>query len=386
MIDFGIQRATFNSTIQGSAPYLKKKAFSHERYNWKEVNESISRHDAASDNFKLMRGGIIPKKEYLESYREVGTIKYRAQKSALYSLLQQGASLVLNKLDGTPSFEKLRAEISRFSGCQTVVSGYAAFGNDTSFGNHWDTHDVFALQLIGRKRWTIFKPTVVNPIFTQSSVGREHECADEPFMDIILEAGDLLYLPRGWWHTVSPAGSPTFHLAIGIYPPYIIDYITWLLGEHIQKCPSAGARMERTSTTLEPLSNLVQSLTREIFSDENQRRFIETFNASERLSSPYEIENFGQPTNPSIRMDAILKVNTFHITPDLDDHIIVNGTKLNLDKDAKLLIQLIIDLDSASVRQLCELLPGISGSKVLALATELIKEDILTYSYPTEPE
>ncbi len=95
------------------------------------------------------------------------------------------------------------------------------------FGVHWDTHDVMVIQLIGSKRWKVFKPTLPLPVYEQSSKHRQSECPSIPVFDGILEAGDLLYLPRGWWHVVTPFGE-TLHATIGMYAPTILHYLAWL--------------------------------------------------------------------------------------------------------------------------------------------------------------
>jgi ribosomal protein L16 Arg81 hydroxylase len=48
-------------------------------------------------------------------------------------------------------------------------------------------------------------------------------------MDVVLEKGDVLYIPRGWWHQTSTIeGHPTIHLAIGLHASTLSDYLTWL--------------------------------------------------------------------------------------------------------------------------------------------------------------
>jgi ribosomal protein L16 Arg81 hydroxylase len=150
-IDFNITEQDFKLQIQGTKPYLFKNALKQHAIDWKLVNELISRHDHTSSNFKLLKNGLILKYDYLEQYQEVFTTKYRANKFKLYELMKSGASLALNKIENCPETDQIRTRIAHFTGRQTIVSGYAAFGSEPSFGNHWDTHDVFAVQLIGKK-------------------------------------------------------------------------------------------------------------------------------------------------------------------------------------------------------------------------------------------
>ncbi|WEF35202.1 JmjC domain-containing protein [Pseudoduganella chitinolytica] len=97
-------------------------------------------------------------------------------------------------------------------------------------GSHWDTHDVFAVQLIGRKHWRVYEPTFAMPLPTQRSKDRKHECPAVPVFDGVLEAGDI---PRGWWHSAEPIpGEETYHIAAGVHTAKTIDYLSWLV-EHI---------------------------------------------------------------------------------------------------------------------------------------------------------
>ncbi len=63
---------------------------------------------------------------------------------------------------------------------------------------------MFILQIEGKKRWRLYEPRnkqeelprFSSPNFDQSEIG-------EPCLDVVLEAGDLLYLPRGTIHQVT---------------------------------------------------------------------------------------------------------------------------------------------------------------------------------------
>ena len=72
------------------------------------------------------------------------------------------------------------------------------------FAPHFDDVEVFILQIEGKKRWRLYEPRnkqeelprFSSPNFDQSEIG-------EPCLDVVLEAGDLLYLPRGTIHQVT---------------------------------------------------------------------------------------------------------------------------------------------------------------------------------------
>lgn len=69
------------------------------------------------------------------------------------------------------------------------------------FAPHYDDIEAFILQLEGKKHWRVYNPRskdemlplVSSPNFSQNEIG-------QPIMDVVLEAGDLLYFPRGFIH------------------------------------------------------------------------------------------------------------------------------------------------------------------------------------------
>ncbi|XP_055063270.2 ribosomal oxygenase 2 [Misgurnus anguillicaudatus] len=81
---------------------------------------------------------------------------------------------------------------------------------------HYDDVEVFILQLEGQKHWRLYKPTV--------HLAREYSLEPEehigtPTHDFLLQAGDLLYFPRGTIHQANtPSGvDHSTHLTLSTY-------------------------------------------------------------------------------------------------------------------------------------------------------------------------
>jgi ribosomal protein L16 Arg81 hydroxylase len=145
------------------------------------------------------------------------------------ALVASGATLVLNSLEAhSAAARRLSEEVFRLSGFPTRSNAYVSFGGSGSFGAHWDTHDVVVLQLVGRKRWRVGPPTFPLPLPGQTSRGSGQAAPSLSALDVLLEAGDALYLPRGWWHEVTPLPEPSLHLSVGIYVPSVFDALNWL--------------------------------------------------------------------------------------------------------------------------------------------------------------
>jgi lysine-specific demethylase/histidyl-hydroxylase NO66 len=86
---------------------------------------------------------------------------------------------------------------------------------------HYDDVEVFMLQMEGSKSWRLHAPPTGEEYPLPRDYSRDFEPAelDNLLLDCILEAGDLLYLPRGTvHHGVTPEG-PAFshHLTVSTY-------------------------------------------------------------------------------------------------------------------------------------------------------------------------
>ncbi len=86
---------------------------------------------------------------------------------------------------------------------------------------HHDTHDVFVLQIAGEKRWLVYEPVLELPLKDQrysESLGGPGEIVH----DVVLRAGDTLYLPRGWLHQAVTSETDSLHLTVGV------NVYTWI--------------------------------------------------------------------------------------------------------------------------------------------------------------
>jgi ribosomal protein L16 Arg81 hydroxylase len=154
---------------------------------------------------------------------------------------------------------------------------YCTPGNSRGFDLHFDTHEVFVLQLFGKKRWQIFEPTVRLPLEfapplpfenDREALSRAHGrsgskrdvrddiAADElgaPALEALLEPGDCLYLPRGFVHQAAAEDEPSVHLTIGVHVLTWLDLLSVALGqtarrnEDFRRALPVGIFNERTN-------------------------------------------------------------------------------------------------------------------------------------------
>ncbi|MGH2918105.1 MAG: cupin domain-containing protein [Solirubrobacteraceae bacterium] len=116
-------------------------------------------------------------------------------------------------------------------GWPVQANAYCTPAASQGFGVHHDTHDVFVLQVSGRKRWRIYEPVFELPLKNQRWSPARAEQLGEPLYDITLQAGDTLYLPRGWPHEAAAADSDSLHITVGLHPPSRIEALRAALSE-----------------------------------------------------------------------------------------------------------------------------------------------------------
>jgi ribosomal protein L16 Arg81 hydroxylase len=196
--------------------------------SWPTLNGLIRDQRPASPRFRLMKAGrSLPEGAY---HRTVQTLRGPLRlldASQLLAELRAGATLVWDAIDqGHPPIRAARQALERALRAFVCVNAYASWGTLGGLGDHWDDHDVFVLQVMGRKRWRVHPATRRWPLANE-------DFGDEPPVEYahewMLEAGGLLYLPRGWWHRVTPVNEPSLHLTIGVFRPTNADFLLWLV-------------------------------------------------------------------------------------------------------------------------------------------------------------
>lgn len=198
---------------------------------WNELNAILRRHRLDFPRLRLMRDGQrVPVSSYL---RHATNARLRSSiprllPAELTKHLREGATLVLDAVDELYlPIEELAEGLEFIFHEHVQVNMYAGWQTSRGFDLHWDDHDVFILQVTGRKLWRIYGETRKHPL-TGDDAERPSN-VEEPLWEAMLEDGDLLYIPRGWWHVALPQSEPTLHLTVGVHNRTGLDYARWLM-------------------------------------------------------------------------------------------------------------------------------------------------------------
>jgi ribosomal protein L16 Arg81 hydroxylase len=195
--------------------------------SWPTLNQLIRDQRPTSPRFRVMKAGrAVPESTY-HRVVETGRGPLRMLDPArLLAHARAGATLVWDAIDQAHQpIRTAKQAIERALGGFAFVNMYASWGDTGGLDDHWDDHDVFVLQVLGRKNWQIEAPTQKWPLAHTTGL----EPPEKFEHDWTLSSGDVLYLPRGWWHRVAPVGEPSLHLTVGLLRPTNADFLQWLI-------------------------------------------------------------------------------------------------------------------------------------------------------------
>jgi bifunctional lysine-specific demethylase and histidyl-hydroxylase NO66 len=105
------------------------------------------------------------------------------------------------------------------------VNAYFTPPGSQGFIAHPDDHDTLILQIHGSKIWHLYDGVDVAPHLLP-----RHEPADTaalpPPTDVLLQAGDVLYVPRGRVHAAEATSEVSVHLTLGLHAPTVLTLVT----------------------------------------------------------------------------------------------------------------------------------------------------------------
>ncbi|GAA0417282.1 cupin domain-containing protein [Streptomyces luteireticuli] len=196
-------------------------------FGWQDLNSLLSHHRLTPRQLRVVRDGkLIASDEYMVpelTRRQVPW--HRLDPGALAAEARSGATLVLSEVDAFHAgVGRLAAAVEHELRERVEVTAYAAWPGTKGYGTHRDDHDVLVLQLGGRKRWRLHGRAAGPAGAALAADGT----AGPAVADVVLEPGQVLYLPRGWWHSACAEEGPSLHLTLGVWRPTAADLLGWL--------------------------------------------------------------------------------------------------------------------------------------------------------------
>nr|WP_315398053.1 cupin domain-containing protein [uncultured Duganella sp.] len=184
----------------------------------------------------------------------------------LLRAIARGGTMVIDRIHThVPALEDFIDRLKHELGVRFAANGYYSSHRQLGVNPHFDRHDVFAIQIHGSKRWYFKKDQHVlsQPMRRQATPAIDEARAG--WDSVLVKEGDVFYCPRGMWHFTQTEDDKSAHIALGLYPMTLKDWLTEqeqessvaeLLEAYVQDL--RGDDPQRLSHQLQQLTNLLQ--------------------------------------------------------------------------------------------------------------------------------
>ena len=174
-----------------------------------DLDVVLGTHAASYPDIKLVRGdGDVAASEYTNAAGRIQSLDVARH-------FDDGATVIFDQLHKrVPALARLCAALGQRFSSRVQTNVYLTPPDAQGFAPHWDTHDVFVLQISGTKRWSVYDTTVRLPLR-----GQRFERGTPPgdiSDEFELGPGSAVYLPRGLMHSARSMGEASLHITLGL--------------------------------------------------------------------------------------------------------------------------------------------------------------------------
>jgi hypothetical protein len=343
---------------------------------WDVLNDILFQHQPDDPRFKLAKDGkVIRLDSYVTNYPSLENRgKFGGHRSLniinLIQALREGATLIIDRIDQMHAPIAALCRTLERDLCDLVDAGvYAAWRASKGFDTHWDDCDVFVVQVLGRKNWRIFRPSRRFPTTKDGALSLSPP--EDLFWAGELSSGDLLYIPRGWWHDAVALDEPTLHLTLGIRRAIGLDFLNYLFSQ-LRDYEIARADLPRFASLEEQKQYILilRDIVANLLSEDSMRTYFHKIDSSVpgrmRLSLPWSVMPNCQPISKSAWVHWL----PVRRTPLMEtaDKVVLNalGATFTFKKDVSPLIRCLVERSPVRVEELNWTNPEMAVEAVLS--------------------
>lgn len=356
--------------------------------NWESELLHINRSD--SDYFnnlvsvaqikRLVRTSDVyfPDVQVVDFRTQIAASKYTADDKRIIPerLLhhhKQGATVIVSQAQN--KFQTLaqlcKAVTKQFQiRCQANV--YLSPAGNQGFHSHYDTHDVFILQVSGCKTFRFFRSDIELP-FPDDTYHPDNNSAGDALAEARLSAGDTLYIPRGMVHdALADESGPSLHITLGVFPFVVRD----LLQQMIQVAAEQNVSLRRGLQTVALSGDELEEHLNQVLLADIQAE------ALSRLADQMATDSAPDNTVivPTIDLNSTLTVNESAVLNierrDEQIKLRLDGQVLQFSEPMSTAVEAMLANYSLRV----DALPGLDNEQKLALAGHLARASVVVVS------
>jgi mannose-6-phosphate isomerase-like protein (cupin superfamily) len=257
-----------------------------------------------------------------------------------YQLFNSGATISLGQLhERLPSLAALCRAVEHTFSSHFQTNIYLSPRNAQGFKTHYDSHDVFVLQVAGSKQWTLYDTVIELPLRGQGFEPEKHS-PGAATREFTVHAGDLLYCPRGLFHSARATDEVSLHITLGQIGKTWADVMVEAISEACLASPAFRAHLpvgfakpafdrRKAEATFK---SLIAAFARETKLGPILDRFAEGFVTSRQPSFEGCLEELGSPPPISLETRMVARPHLVHLLREEDQKVVVlfGSTKIAL--------------------------------------------------------
>lgn len=301
-----------------------------------------------------------------------------------YQLFDSGSTISLSHLqEQVPELAALCRAVEHAFSAHFQTNIYLSPRNAQGFKTHFDSHDVFVLQVAGSKVWTLYDAGIELPLHGQGFEPGKH-IPGPPTTELTLKAGDVFYCPRGLYHSARSTDDVSLHVTLGLIGKTWADVMIEAVSEACLASPVFRANLPvgyanqgfDTRQAEATFSSLLDTLARNAKLAPLFKRFAESFVTSRRpalLGCLQELDHAPQ-VSPDSRLAA--RPHLIYLQQEEDDKLVIlfGSSQISLPSFTRDAVRLALSGQPFLVSDL----PGeIDDAGKVVLARRLIKEGLL---------
>jgi ribosomal protein L16 Arg81 hydroxylase len=162
----------------------------------------------------------------------------------------EGATIVISQAhEKIPSLADFRRDIQNELNLRCQTNVYLSPKGKQGFNAHFDSHDVFILQVAGTKTFNFYEGGVELP-YQQDGFQAGKHTVGALSQSTALEPGDTLYIPRGVMHDAVATEQTSLHITLGVYAITLRDVLIQMTQQLTDKDPEYRKSVPRNLQVL----------------------------------------------------------------------------------------------------------------------------------------
>ena len=284
--------------------------------------------------------------------------------------------------------DRLRRQAESTFGVPAQTNVYVTPPRNQSTPPHWDTHDLFIIQVEGTKKWRLYESARPLPLDDERFTPDQFDVGPQ-IGEPTLSSGDVLYLPRGSIHEPS-AEDYSIHVALGVPVMRWIDLVEEILRLASREDVSLREAVpwEITPRGGPSLSSIAEEALRRVarvtdrhFADEAVRGLRREFIAGQDVDSLGKLRAIARPPRPTLESTVRRRHGALPRVETVGGRIALSwrGGRASFPKRFAGIVQLLVNQGEIRVRDVPD---GISEDVWLATLVSPLDDGLLEVIEP----